>query len=65
MNVMYCIIGSITPEPEFFTLRIDKPDNVLKPDISIVAAERNAIMTNVTDDQPIFFSQLVARAIAS
>ena len=60
--VLYYWIGSIAPEPEFFTLCIDKPDNVLKADISIVAAERNVIMMNVTDDQPIFFSQLVAGA---
>ena len=48
---IYLWIGSLSPFPEYFTLSLIKPENILNPNKSVETVERN-IMMNITENEP-------------
>ena len=57
---VYLWVGSLSPYPEYFTLSLKKPDNILHPSEGINTVERNIIMMNsVENDPPKFFQELI------
>lgn len=58
---IYLWIGSLSPFPEYFTLSLIKPENILHPNESVETVERNIIMMNITENEPPdFFNDLLS-----
>ena len=58
---IYLWIGSLSPFPEYFTLSLIKPENILHPNESVETVERNIIMMNIIENEPPdFFNDLLS-----